>query len=95
MLLGPGADFSDDTLNKIRLSLAISFSNYLPQSQASARQQVGMDIALIHWSVFSEYGLLPSTFGGTPFGGKWAFSRGVSGAVGWPHWCTKCAEYQP
>lgn len=86
-----GVDSSEKTLNEIRLKLATSYANYLPDNASVAMQPVDMDIAQIHWSVFQEYKVPPSAFGGTPFGAEVANKFGTIGAKGlWPAWCTIC-----
>jgi RHS repeat-associated protein len=64
-----GSDCSDDqTLNDIRTDLANAYAAYLPSDPADARWPDAGDIAQLHWDVFGNYGLPPSTFGGTPLG---------------------------
>jgi RHS repeat-associated protein len=52
----------------IPLDLANDYADYLPQSEDQARFPLASDIAQFHWDEFSNFGLPPSTFGGTPFG---------------------------
>jgi RHS repeat-associated protein len=76
----------DDTLNQIRAALAQAYANYLPQDPAAARWPSAEDVAQFHWDVFAQFGLPPSTFGGTP-GGVWG------GLVLPGYWCPNCTGY--
>ncbi|GEM_PF-5306068 len=55
-------------LDKVRKDLAQAYANYLPNSEQSAQWPTAMGVAQLHWGVFGQFGLPPSTFGGTPFG---------------------------
>lgn len=78
-----GSCNDDQTLNDIRTDLANAYAAYLPSDPANARWPDAGDIAALHWDVFSNYGLPPSTFGGTPLG-QWGglFLPGI--------WCPNC-----
>ncbi|MFD0668894.1 RHS repeat-associated core domain-containing protein [Ramlibacter sp. MAHUQ-53] len=58
----------EKVMNDIRQQLAKAYANMLPQSQSAAAFPTADGVAAFHWQVFGEYGLPPSTFGGTPFG---------------------------
>ena len=68
---------------KIPLDLALAYANYLPQTEQQARFPVDHDISKYHWAEFAKYGLPPSPFGGTPFGGSEVLS---------PMWCPMCQD---
>jgi uncharacterized protein RhaS with RHS repeats len=74
---------NEDTLNDIRNDLANAYANYLPSDPESAMWPNAGDIAQFHSDVFAQYGLPPSTFGGTPLG-SWGglFLPGI--------WCPNC-----
>jgi RHS repeat-associated protein len=72
-----------DAMKKIRSDLANAYANYLPDSESNARWPVAEDVAAFHWQVFSQFGLPPSTFGGTPLG-AWA------GVIAPGLWCPNC-----
>jgi hypothetical protein len=74
---------NEATLNQIRADLANAYAAYLPSDPADARWPDAGDIAALHWDVFGNYGLPPSTFGGTPLG-SWG---GIFGAS---IWCPNC-----
>jgi uncharacterized protein RhaS with RHS repeats len=78
-----GSCNEDQTLNDIRTDLENAYAAYLPSDPASARLPDAGDIAALHWDVSSNYGLPPSTFGGTPLG-QWGglFLPGT--------WCPSC-----
>ncbi|QRN54979.1 RHS repeat-associated core domain-containing protein [Dyella caseinilytica] len=71
-------------LNQIREDLANAYANYLPSSEDQARWPVAEDVAAFHWAVFAQFGLPPSTFGGTPLG-AWA------GVIAPDVWCPNCS----
>ena len=73
---------NDATLNDIRIDLANSYASYLPDNPDNAIWPDAQAIAQFHWDVFGQYGLPPTTFGGTPL------SWGVWGAG---IWCPNCA----
>jgi RHS repeat-associated protein len=73
---------NDETLNDIRNDLANAYASYLPDNPDNAIWPDAQAIAQFHWDVFGQYGLPPTTFGGTPY------SWGVWGAG---IWCPNCA----
>jgi hypothetical protein len=75
---------NDETLNDIRKKLAEAYADYLPNNPANAIWPSSQAIAQFHWDVFGQYGLPPSTFGGSP----WGESGGIWGAG---TWCPNCA----
>ncbi len=79
---------NEDTLNDIRSDLANAYANYLPSDPANAIWPNAGDIAQFHWDVFGQYGLPPSTFGGSPLG-TWGglFLPGT--------WCPNCGGPRP
>ncbi len=76
----------DNILDQIRQKIALAYANYLPQDPAHARWPSADDIAPFHWDMFGQFGLPPSTFGGTP-GGVWG------GPVLPGDWCPNCTGY--
>jgi hypothetical protein len=80
------AKTEDAILNQIRAAIAKAYANYLPQDPASARWPLADDVAKFHWDVFGQFGLPPSTFGGTPLG-AWG------GLVLPGYWCPICGGY--
>jgi RHS repeat-associated protein len=79
---------NEATLNQIRADLAKAYAAYLPSSPADARWPDAGDIAQYHWDEFAQYGVSPSTFGGTPLG-TWG---GIFGA---DIWCPNCGGPRP
>jgi RHS repeat-associated protein len=72
----------EEIMNQIRRDLARAYAAYLPDSSTDARWPKARDVAQIHWDVFEEFGLPPSTFGGSPGGKSWLFRSGL--------WCPIC-----
>lgn len=73
-------------LNDIRQKLALAYADYLPQDPSEARWPSAEGVAQFHWNVFGQFGLPPSTFGGTP--------AGASGGLVLPvYWCPNCMGY--
>lgn len=70
-------------LNQIRQDLANAYANYLPTSPAEARWPTMDGVAEFHWNEFAQYGLPPSTFGGTPAGSSGGFVLPM-------YWCPNC-----
>lgn len=75
----------DGVLEQIKTELAQDYAKYLPYSPDQARFPSAGDIAKIHWDVFGQFGLPPSTFGGTPFG-----ENGMLFLPGM--WCPQCTR---
>ena len=55
-------------LDQIRKELAKDYAKYLPNSRNNASWPTAEGVAQFHWGEFANFGLPPSTFGGTPFG---------------------------
>jgi RHS repeat-associated protein len=83
-----GSCNDDETLKDIRTDLAKAYAAYLPSDPDNARWPDAGDIAELHWNVFGNYGLPPSTFGGTPLG-QWG------GLVLPGTWCPNCGGPRP
>ena len=79
---------NEQTLDQIRSELAQAYANYLPNNPADAIWPDAGAIAAFHWDVFAEFGLPPSTFGGTLLG-QWG---GIFGAA---IWCPNCGAPRP
>lgn len=74
---------TEGIMDQIKTDLAEDYATYLPSSPDQATWLSAEDIAQIHWNVFGQFGLPPSTFGGTPFGQYGPlFLPGV--------WCPEC-----
>lgn len=91
-----GRELSGDEITKIRMELASGYANYLGYSEATAKWPSALDISVIHWKVFQQFGLPPSAYGGTPFGMIPAMILGPSFYQNypWPYngkgWCPAC-----
>jgi hypothetical protein len=72
----------ESIMEQIREDLANDYANYLPSSELDARWPDASDIAQYHWSEFAQFGLPPSTFGGTPFGQSVILDQQL--------WCPEC-----
>jgi RHS repeat-associated protein len=93
-LKAAGDDYSAQTLNTIRLDLADAYANYLPQSGANPAWPTTLGISQLHWNVFGQFGLPPSTFGGTPFAPYLApFTANITGKYIWPQWCGSICKH--
>jgi len=78
----------DAILDQIRAGLTNAYANYLPDNPANAIWPDAGAIADFHADVFAQFGLPPSTFGGTPLG-LWGgiFGAGI--------WCPNCGGRPP
>lgn len=91
-----GVVMTPEALNKIRLSLARGYADYLGNSADTAKVPSAMSIAKLHWDVFGTYGIPPRAFGGTPLGtmtpgGTWYTKQYPAFIGGGTGWCPTCA----